>query len=67
MDLTMPNQGEFFEKLVTKKRLAELLQLGVSTIDKLMKEEGLPFKKIGRAVRFRVGEVAMWLKRRSYP
>ncbi|MBY0469739.1 helix-turn-helix domain-containing protein [bacterium] len=61
--------GPFFENqhYVTRKRLAELLSVCPSYISKLMRYEGLPHFKIGRAVRFSVREVTEWLKKRSKP
>jgi predicted DNA-binding transcriptional regulator AlpA len=56
-----------FENLVTKKKLSEKMSLSVSYVSQLMVEEGLPHFKIGRAVRFRVNEVAVWLQKRSQP
>lgn len=56
-----------FEKLVTKRQLSESLEISTSFISKLMSEEGLPYLKIGRAVRFRVSEVVDWLQRRTRP
>ena len=53
--------------LVTKKQLAQQLALSPSYINKLMSEEGLPFMKIGRAVRFRPKEVVEWLNERKMP
>src|SRR5947209_7514848 len=47
--------------LVTKRQLAQQLALSPSYISKLMAEEGLPYIKIGRAVRFRPKEVVEWL------
>jgi len=60
-------QGLFFENLFTRNQLAEKFGLSPSFISKLMSEEGLPYLKIGRAVRFRVSEVAVWLQKRSRP
>ncbi len=56
-----------FENLVTKKQLTELLGLSLSYVSLLMAEEGLPYFKLGRAVRFRVSEVAAWLQKRRRP
>ena len=56
-----------FENLITKKKLSEKMSLSVSYVSQLMAEEGLPHFKIGRAVRFRVNEVAVWLQKRSQP
>jgi predicted DNA-binding transcriptional regulator AlpA len=52
------------ENFIAKDRLAELLGISVSHINKLM-TEGLPCLKIGRAVRYRVSDVVMWLQKRS--
>lgn len=57
----------FFDRLLTKKQLAEQLALSQSYISKLMAEEGLPRVKIGRAVRFRLSEVLDWLQKRRQP
>ena len=65
------NEPEFraqvFENLLTKKLLSERLGLSQSYVSLLMKEEGLSHLKIGRAVRFRISEVAVWLQKRSRP
>jgi excisionase family DNA binding protein len=64
----MNTEGKmFFENLITKKQLSESMSLSSSYISLLMAEEGLPHFKIGRAVRFRVKEVAVWLQKRSQP
>ena len=60
-------EGQIFDKLVAKTELAQQLGLSQSFISKLMAEEGLPYFKIGRAVRFRVGEVVSWLHERKKP
>jgi excisionase family DNA binding protein len=60
-------QSLFFEKLVTKKQLAELLAVSEGFINKLMHQEGLPHLKLGRAVRYRVKEVVSWLQQRRRP
>lgn len=52
------------ENFIAKDRLAELLGISVSHINKLM-TEGLPCLKIGRAVRYRVSDVVKWLQKRS--
>jgi excisionase family DNA binding protein len=58
---------QLFENLLTKKQLAEKLELSQSYISLLMKDEGLPHLKIGRAVRFKISEVVIWLHKRSRP
>lgn len=59
--------SRFFDKLVTKVQLAEQLGLSLSYIAKLMSNEGLPFYKLGRAVRFSQVEVVDWLQKRRRP
>lgn len=54
------------ENLITKQQLSEKLALSVSYINKLM-AKGLPTAPTaGRAVRFRLSEVFVWLERNSY-
>lgn len=52
------------QKLVTREELSDILQLSKSTVSKLM-NEGLPYLKIGRSVRYQVDKVLAWLQRRS--
>jgi excisionase family DNA binding protein len=54
---------KFFEKIISKQQLAEFLNLSVSMIDKLM-QQGLPYFKIGKSVRFRATDVLIFLERR---
>lgn len=49
--------------LLNKKEIAKELHLSVSMIDKLM-TKGMPYIKIGKAVRFDVEEVKNWVKNR---
>ena len=58
---------KFFERLLTKKQLADLLEISTSYIDKLMALGEIPYLKIGKAVRFRQTEVLAWLQRRRKP
>jgi len=58
---------EIFGNLIAKGELARLLNVSVSFIEKLMAEEGLPYFKIGRSVRFRLEEVQEWLLKRRFP
>lgn len=53
-----------FEVLITKKELMVALGVSNSFINKLMAYEGLPYFKIGRAVRFRISEISLWLQQR---
>jgi predicted DNA-binding transcriptional regulator AlpA len=54
---------QIFDNWITKKLLALHLGMSISFVNKYMKE-GLPFRRRGRAVRFRVIEVEEWLQRR---
>ena len=55
------------DRYLTKQQLAEHLQVSQAYINILMKREGLPHLKLGRAVRFRLNEVASWLSERTRP
>lgn len=50
--------------LVTKKQIADVLGVSVSTIDRLM-AKGLPYIKIERSVRFDKDVVMDWIKNRK--
>ena len=65
--LIFDNQRKGLERLVTKKELGEVLALSQSFINELMSDGGLPYIKIGRAVRFRVSEIMAWLQKRRRP
>jgi predicted DNA-binding transcriptional regulator AlpA len=54
---------KIFDNWITKKLLASHLGMSLSFVNKYMKE-GLPYRRRGRAVRFRVIEVEEWLQRR---
>lgn len=49
------------DRLLKKNELAQRLRVSISTIDKLM-TEGMPFEKIGNAVRFDYPDVREWLR-----
>lgn len=55
-----------FDNLVAKDALAKRLSVSVSFINKMM-GNGLPYYRLGRAVRFSEGEVAAWLQKRRMP
>jgi excisionase family DNA binding protein len=63
----MNTEDRFFENLITKKQLCKTMNLSLSYISFLMAEEGLPYFKIGRAVRFRGKDVVVWLQKRIQP
>ncbi len=56
-------EDKIFDNWITKKLLATQIGMSISFVNKYMKE-GLPFRRRGRAVRFRVCEVEEWLHRR---
>lgn len=62
-----PSTAMFFENLVNREELAGRLSLSPSYISKLMRDEGLPYLKIGRATRFKLSEVVEFLERRKRP
>lgn len=55
-------QSTLLENLVNKTQLAKHFGVSVGFINKYM-PLGLPYLKLGRAVRFRVSEVVIWLKK----
>lgn len=63
----MSTSSQIFENLIDRKVLANKLSLSPSYISKLMAEEGLPYFKIGRSVRFKLSEVVEFLERRKRP
>jgi len=64
---TVIEDRQICEQLLTKPQLADRLSLSQSFISELMKDEGLPYIKIGRAVRFKTSEVVAWLQKRRRP
>jgi excisionase family DNA binding protein len=61
MILTDKERGFEMSNLMTTKQLAEKLQVAEITIRK-WRETGLPFVKLGRAVRFEPEAVNEWIK-----
>jgi phage terminase Nu1 subunit (DNA packaging protein) len=61
------NSASLFDianKWITKEQLANCLGVSISLVSRLM-TEGLPYLKVSRAVRFRLGDVETWLLRRQ--
>jgi predicted DNA-binding transcriptional regulator AlpA len=56
-------EDRIFDNWITKKALALHIGMSIGFVNKYMKE-GLPFRRRGRSVRFRVNEVEVWLQRR---
>lgn len=63
----LAHNAEVFENLIAKQELARRFDVSMSFISKLMADEGLPFIKIGRAVRFEWNLVKSWLQKRRKP
>ncbi|MGE0171840.1 MAG: helix-turn-helix domain-containing protein [Oligoflexales bacterium] len=61
----MNTKMQFFENLICKKRLAEILGMSTSFVNKWMRR-GLPYYKVGGRVRFNLDEVLVWLERRHF-
>jgi excisionase family DNA binding protein len=55
------------DRLMTRKELAEMLQVNVNTIQRWhwKGESAPPFMKIGRSVRYKKRDVMEWLWRRA--
>lgn len=56
--------GKTSEALLTRQQLARYLSISPSYVSKLQAEEGLPVYRIGRSVRYRLGEVESFLRER---
>ena len=52
------------KELYTTKEIAEMLKVHVNTINNFRKE-GMPYKKIGHAVRFDADEVMKWIEEQN--
>lgn len=50
--------------MVNKKKMADLLGISVSMVNKLM-VQGMPYVKVGKAVRFEPEVVIQWIKERG--
>ena len=50
--------------MITKKELSKELNVSLPTINRLM-DKGMPYLKIGKAVRFELEDVKNWLKEKK--
>lgn len=55
---------EVYLMFVDKKKMAEILDISVSMVNKLL-AKGMPHTKVGKAVRFEPELVIAWIKERS--
>lgn len=53
------------ERLIDIKELSKVTGLSKGYLEKSYREANLPYYKLGRSVRFRVGEVQKWIKERQ--
>lgn len=58
------SQREFFEKCITKKQLASYLNMSIGFVNKMM-NDGMPYRKYGKAVRFWLSDVLVWFQRKD--
>ena len=56
-----------FDNLIDRKQLAQKLGVSPAFISKMMVVDGLPYIKLGRAVRYDLREVMVFLNKRKYP
>lgn len=50
------------EKLLTKKEIAEFLNISIKTIDKKVHMNEIPYMKVGRLVRFSKSRILAWVE-----
>jgi excisionase family DNA binding protein len=53
-----------YETLLNTMQVSEMLGLSAATIRKWVLTRYIPYRKIGRAVRFSVSEIQEWMKSR---
>jgi excisionase family DNA binding protein len=53
------------DKLLTKEEIAGYLHLSPRTIESWVWREKIPYIKIGRCVRFDLGQIQEWLKAKT--
>jgi excisionase family DNA binding protein len=54
------NQNKVDDRLLTKKEIADFLNVSIKMIDRRVSMKEIPYLKIGRLVRFRRQEVLAW-------
>ena len=54
------------ERLLLPQDVAELIGVKLSTIYQWTHKEYIPYIKLGRMVRFRLGDIETWLKQKSH-
>lgn len=61
----MTAKNLLFENLITAKEVAEMLGIHHKTVYEWVRENRIPFVRIGRCVRFRPHELAEWLRKKG--
>ena len=53
------------DKIMNKQETADYLKMSIPSIDRYMKTEELPYKKIGKSVRYVRAEIDEWLEKKN--
>jgi len=53
------------DKIMNKNEIADYLKMSIPSIDRYMKTEGLPYKKIGKSVRYVREEIDAWIEKKN--
>ena len=51
-------------KLCSRKQMADKLDITTKTLDKLIRDEGLPCYRVGKQLKFDPAQVLVWLSSR---
>lgn len=60
-ELLAAGQAPANDEILNRKQAAELLRVCIESITKLVREEGLPCKRVGKEYRFLRSQVLAWL------
>lgn len=61
-DLYDPYEQFFEKQILTSKEAARLLKISQRTLTRLVVSKRIPFKRLGRQLRFSVHELLEWVK-----
>tara|TARA_A100000164_G_C21374175_1_gene525520 strand:+ start:300 stop:515 length:216 start_codon:yes stop_codon:yes gene_type:complete len=53
------------DKIMKKQEVADYLKMSIPSIDRYMKNEELPYSKIGKSVRYVREEIDKWLEQKN--
>tara|TARA_A100001011_G_scaffold326443_1_gene349975 strand:+ start:309 stop:503 length:195 start_codon:yes stop_codon:yes gene_type:complete len=51
--------------IMNKEEVADYLKLSIPSIDRYMKNEGLPYSKIGKSVRYIREDIESWVRSKN--